>query len=81
LPIALQKRPELSKRIEPYIQAYLTLGSFRNELGRIEFRDIVLYAEKVDEEEVLDFVSIIACAERAYITAIKEKSESKVGKG
>lgn len=73
LPKALENRPELRDSLEPYIQAFITLSSFRNEQGKINFSDIVLYADKICEEEVLDFVSIMSAADNAYLSAVENK--------
>jgi len=77
LPQALQERPEPNIHMEQYIQAFLTLDYFRNELGRLNFIDIVEYSKVIGESEILEFSSIIVAIDRAFLKASRE--DKKIG--
>ena len=80
LPQALEERPELTPRLEQYAQAFAILGYFRDINGGLILENIFKYAEQIDENDALDFATVMIIADRALHKAMKEKKELDVGK-
>jgi hypothetical protein len=51
------------------------LNYFRDMNGELLFLDIVKYAELIDEQNVLEFVSIIVAADKKYLKAIRASKD------
>ena len=80
-PAALERKPEVTRWLIPYIEAFDALSSCRPigmAVGHITLSEMKAWCDMTGETDYSFFIKVIQQADRAFIESINKKNKSKV---